>query len=327
MGKRVSPALIGAFVLGAIGLAVLAIVMLGSGRLFQQTQDYVLFFSGSVNGLSPGAAVKFRGVQIGMVKDIRLNLDLPETEQVQEVPSEIEIPVIIEIDRTMMARKGVRNLDLADPAGIRAAVKNGLRGQLGMESFVTGLLYIDLDMEPGTPAEFVLPPHTGWVEIPTIPTQLEEAQAVATEVLEKLRKVDFDKFLTETNQMLESIHSLVTSPQLKAAVDNLAQASAEMSQTAVSFRQLANNLNNQSGPLSKSLRETSQSANATLLEAQAALASVQGTFEPTSPLSYQLNQTLIQISDAARSMRELADYLQRNPSSLVRGKYYAQDGK
>jgi paraquat-inducible protein B len=327
MGKRVSPTAIGAFVVGALALTIMTIVMLGSGRLFQRTQDYVLFFKGSVNGLSQGAAVKFRGVQIGVVKDIRLSLDIPEIPVAQEIPTEIQIPVVIELNQTMLAKNGVRNLDLADPAGIRAAVKNGLRGQLEMESFVTGVLYVDLDMQPGSAANFVLPPNTGWVEIPTSPTTLEQAQSVATELLEKLRKVDFDKFLSDFNRSVDAITNVVTSPKLQETITNLAAASSQLSQTAVSFRMLANNLNNRTGPVAQSLRETSDNANVMMIKAQAALASVQETFDPSSPLTYQLNQTLVQISDAARSMRELADYLQQNPSSLIRGRSYAKDSQ
>lgn len=327
MGKRVNPTMIGAFVVGALALAIVTVVMLGSGRFFQRTQDYVLFFKGSVNGLQEGAAVKFRGVQIGVVKQIRLSLDIPEIPVSQEIPTEIEIPVVIELNQTMLAKNGVRNLDLADPAGIRAAVKNGLRGQLGMESFVTGVLYVDLDMEPGSPASFVLPPNTGWVEIPTTPTSLELAQSVATEVLDKLRKIDFDKFLRNFNQSVEAITRVVTSPKLQEAINNLAGASAELGKTANSFRELADNLNSRTGPLTKNLDETTETANATLIKAQAALTTMQQTFDPASPLSYQLNQTLVQISDAARSMRELADFLQRNPSSVIRGRSYTQDSK
>jgi paraquat-inducible protein B len=327
MGKRVSPTAIGAFVVGALALTIITVVMLGSGRFFQRTQDYVLFFKGSVNGLQEGASVKFRGVQIGVVKQISLSLDIPEMPVAQEIPTEIEIPVVIELNQTMLAKNGVRNLDLADPAGIRAAVKNGLRGQLGMESFVTGVLYVDLDMEPGSPASFVLPPNTGWVEIPTTPTSLELAQSVATQLLDKLRKIDFDKFLNDFNQSVDAITKVVTSPKLQEAITNLASASAELGRTAASFRELANNLNARSGPLAKSLNETTQTANRTLIKAQAALTSMQQTFDPSSPLTYQLNQTLVQISEAARSMRELADFLQRNPSSVIRGRSYVQDSK
>ena len=75
MNKKISPAVIGAFVLGAVALIVIAILVFGSGRLFRQTKDFVLYFDNSVNGLRIGAPVKIKGVEIGSVKDIRLQLE------------------------------------------------------------------------------------------------------------------------------------------------------------------------------------------------------------------------------------------------------------
>ena len=77
MSKKISPALIGAFVLGALVLLIVAVIAFGSGQLFRKTQEFVLYFDGSVNGLHVGAPVKFKGVEVGSVKDIRLEMGLP----------------------------------------------------------------------------------------------------------------------------------------------------------------------------------------------------------------------------------------------------------
>ena len=98
MNKKMSPAVIGAFVLGAVALIVIAILVFGSGRLFRQTKDFVLYFDNSVNGLRIGAPVKIKGVEIGSVKDIRLQL-----EKNKELN---KIPVIIEIDLEKFSFKG-----------------------------------------------------------------------------------------------------------------------------------------------------------------------------------------------------------------------------
>ena len=97
MNKKISPAVIGAFVLGAVALIVIAILVFGSGRLFRQTRDFVLYFDNSVNGLRIGAPVKIKGVEIGSVKDIRLQL---------EKDKEPKIPVIIEIDLEKFISRG-----------------------------------------------------------------------------------------------------------------------------------------------------------------------------------------------------------------------------
>lgn len=126
--------------------------------------------------------------------------------------------------------------------------------------------------------------------------------------------------MSDLSATLEALKKFTTSQQLQDAVTNLAKASAELAATASSIRRLADNMNAQTGPVAKSLRETADKANATLVKAQAALANLGAIFDPQSPLAYQLNQTLIELSNSARSMRELTDYLERNPSSIVRGK-------
>ena len=70
MSKEVNKIVIGGFVIGGIGLAVMAVLLFGSGKFFQKTSMHVLFFEGSVKGLNIGSPVKFRGVDIGMVKNI-----------------------------------------------------------------------------------------------------------------------------------------------------------------------------------------------------------------------------------------------------------------
>jgi paraquat-inducible protein B len=133
MNKKMSPAMIGAFVLGAVALIVIAIVVFGSGRLFRQTREFVLYFDNSVNGLRIGAPVKVKGVEIGSVKDIRLQL-----EKGAEVN---KIPVIIGIDLKKLTSRGATSAVAVDPEALqKAIVDRGLRGQLEMESVVTGLL-------------------------------------------------------------------------------------------------------------------------------------------------------------------------------------------
>jgi primosomal protein N' len=67
MGKKANPTIIGLFVVGAIALAIVGVIVFGSGRFFKHTEAFVMFFPGSVNGLSVGAQVKFKGVDVGSV--------------------------------------------------------------------------------------------------------------------------------------------------------------------------------------------------------------------------------------------------------------------
>ena len=68
MSKQASKTMIGVFVLCALGLALGAVLLLGSGKLFRKTYVAVCYFEGSVGGLNVGAPVIFRGVKVGSVK-------------------------------------------------------------------------------------------------------------------------------------------------------------------------------------------------------------------------------------------------------------------
>ena len=320
MGKKANPAIVGAFVLGAIALVVLAVIMLGAGRLFQKRYEYVLFFQGNVNGLRVGAAVKFKGVEVGSVTRILLNIK----GQPQPLESGIRIPVIIELPERRLLGEGATDVD--DPNVMTRLIDSGLRGQLSMESFVTGVLYVDLDFHPGTPVKLVLPPrvNTPYQEIPTVPTPLEQAQSAATMLIAQLEEVDFQKLSETIRQTLLSISQLVTSPQLKAAVDNLDRTEESLAQAAVGIRQTALKLDKQIDPLTTSLRASSQAADVALTQARTTLASVQDSFGEDSPLVYQTGKTMEDLDDAARSAKQLADYLLRNPSAPVRGRYISR---
>src|SRR5215471_20176443 len=184
MNKKVSTTVIGAFVLGAVALVIGALIMFGSGLYFRKTYEFVLYFDSSVNGLRVGAPVKFRGVEIGVVKNILLQLEKDMKVQ--------RIPVIIQIDLEKLRSRGGTETLLNDPQALKEAIDNGLRGQLQLESFVTGLLFIGLDMFPDSPATFVQEPDKGvhkYPEIPTQPTTLEAAQGKVVEILAKLEDI------------------------------------------------------------------------------------------------------------------------------------------
>ncbi len=72
MSKMANKSLIGAFVIGAIALAVISVIIFGSGKFFKRQLEFITFFQGSIKGLSIGSPVTFRGVKIGEVKNIHI---------------------------------------------------------------------------------------------------------------------------------------------------------------------------------------------------------------------------------------------------------------
>jgi paraquat-inducible protein B len=325
MGKRANPTMVGAFVLGALAIVIAVIIGLGSSHLFTREHKFVMFFSSDVNGLNIGAPVKFRGVEVGSVKNILLSLGGLGAGGIQQ-GGQVRIPVIIQLDSRKLFARGAE-LDLDDPKQIAAAIQLGLRGELKTESMLTGLMYIDLDMHPDTPVKFYLGRNSPFPEIPTVPTPLEQAQTAIVKIVAALEKVDFEALTASLTQTANSINELVKSRQVRETIASLDQAAVGLNATAQSIRKTSDDLNRQVGPAAEDLRKTTASARAALKEAQDTLGAVKTVLGPGSPVDYQLTQTLEQTGDAARSLRQLADYLQRNPSSVIRGRYAGDGGQ
>lgn len=308
MGRKANPIVIGAFVVGAIALAVFGIVIFGSGRLFADTTPFVMYFSGSVDGLSVGSPVKFKGVEIGGVTSIQLDLG-----------EDARIPVWIEVDNKKIVAHGAEKLP-SDRTLLQAAVDRGLRAQLNSQSIVTGLLFVQLDYHPDAPAVMVSPPDAGVNEIPTIPTTLEQAQQAAAEIIANLKQVDFAEFGRALRASIDGINATVNAPGLQKALQSLPETLVALNKTLASVQQLAGNLDQRSGPLIVSIQQASERSTAAVEQARATLQSMQGLADTGAPLAGQLVGVLEELRGTARSIRLLADYLERNPSALVRGR-------
>ena len=320
MGKRVSPAMIGAFVVGSVALLVAAIVVVGSGSLFRKPRRFVCMFAGDVNGLKFGAPVKFRGVPIGSVEEIELSLK-PSEGVLRADVKDLRLPVIIGIDNSMIIQRGGTGHALTQ-TGFEDMIAHGLRAQLNTESILTGLLYVDLDLHPNSKLTLALVPGSGDLrEIPTVPTKIEAIQEQATEAIAKLDQIDLKQLVASFTDAANSINQLTSSSSLKATLDGLKQNTTNLDRTLISVRTAVDNVNGKIDPLITNLRTSSVEANATMKDTREALLEIRSTFDPDSPLYVRMSNALDQLSDTTQALGQLADYLQRNPSSLIRGKY------
>lgn len=320
MGKRISPSAIGIFVVGSFALVIAAIIVVGSGSLFKKPHRFVCMFPGDVNGLKIGAPVKYKGVQIGTVEEIKIALAPGEGEERPGI-TDIRLPVIIGIERELITQRGGTGAALSKE-GFDTMIARGLRAQLEAESLLTGLLYVDLDLHPNAPLTLVLVPGSGSLtEIPTVPTTMAAIQKQATDAIAKLDKIDFDGLVNSITQAANSIKEITSDPALKATLASLKTTVVNLDKTLTSVRAAVDNVNGEIDPLVASLRKSSDEANATMKDTRATLVELRGTLEPDSPLSVHLNEALDQLADTTRSVDELTNYLQRNPAALIRGKY------
>lgn len=319
MAKRVSPTVIGGFVVAALTILVAAIMVLGSGKLFQKPVKFICMFKGDLNGLKVGAAVKFKGVQIGSVSDIRLILS-PDQGRLKKDAVGLWLPVIIEIEHNQLTARGGTGAALGG-AGFDEMVERGMRAQLNVESLLTGLLYVDLDFHPNSPINYELEGGGPYHEIPTVPTTLESVQKQLMDAFTKLDQIDFKDLVASVADAADSIRNLTNSPHLTATLDGLQRATVGLDKTLGTIRIAINNINAHVDPLAAGFQKNSVELSATLAQTRAALADVQGLLDPDSPTVANLNQSLEQLNQTTRSLNSFTDYLERNPSSLIRGAY------
>jgi len=306
MGKRANPVVVGSFVLGGIVLAVTVIAMVGSGSFFRHKQRLIAYFDGSVNGLDVGAPVKFRGVPIGRVTGVRLRLPAQPVD-------DRRIPVVVEIDQDRLIELGESKAVVSDEKVAEHLVAQGLRAQLELESLITGVLFVGLEMAPGSPANFVLPRGSGYTEIPTLPTTLEEAQAKVNNVLNQLANLDVDGIGRSVIAAADGIARMTSSPDLHEAVVGLREA-------LVAVRDAADSVHLQVGPLAANVNGRVDDARATLKRLDAALDNLSTLTDPRAPLADGLVGAITEVTGAARAVRHLADEVSRNPNIILTGR-------
>ena len=313
MSERANPTLIGAFLLGAIALVVTGLMVFGGGRFFTETVTYVAYFPETVSGLNDGAPVNFRGVKVGTVRRIEVQLDVQDLS--------VKIPVYLRLERRRIREIGgtIPEIDF-----IPELIERGLRAQLQLQSIVTGQLSVQLDILPDRPARYV-DPVGEFPEMPTIPSSMQEF----TETMESLSIQDM---VNDAHQVLAGLKKLVNSPDLAELLTGVNEFvnSGELlgivthtNEAIDDVQALVSNIDGRVGSLSTSAELTLAEVNETLDGVQKTLDAARQSLAIAaegSPMRYEFEKMLGELTAAARSIRLLAEYLERNPDALVRGK-------
>jgi len=344
MSKQGNKTIVGGFIVGALALVVIAVLIFGSGRFWKTRLTYVVFFRGSVKGLNVGAPVVFRGVKVGVVKDITLQAD-PDT-------LDMRIPVYIELEPGRI--QGIR-LEMDPDLFLKLMVDRGLRAQLQLQSLLTGQLVVELDFHRDAPLTLV-GVDLKYPEIPTIKSSFEELSHT-------IQNLPLDELANELTLALTGIERVVNSPEVTKSIKTLSQTlndiqslvrnldrrvdslATVMEETVKDYGKVARNVDSRIEPLAdgfavveqdvqkltrnldgqvtrvaNSIDVTAKAAIAALTQAKKTLASIEGLTGQDSALVYEIKRTLDELSTAARSIRVWAEYLERHPEALIRGK-------
>jgi paraquat-inducible protein B len=335
MSKQANPTLIGAFVVAAATLAIAVVLILGGGRLWTKTRHFVVVFEGSLHGLSIGAPVTFRGVPLGEVVDIT-----PVVVMEGEQPAGLDVLVTLALQRGRLRTSTgefveVQHYSDADVAALYDRI--GVRAQLALQSVLTGQLYVDLDFFPGSPVRKV-DVKTPYPQLATIETGLKKLGKA-------IENLPIDQLAQRALRVLESIEQRVNSPELDRILDSGADAAGALKDalqridaevdplvtslrraadaTTGAMRQAEETLDLEQSPAGKMVAEftrAAESADQALREIRKASSEASEILDDRSAVRRRMQDMLDEVTAAARSLRLLADYLERHPEALLQGK-------
>ncbi len=263
-------------------------------------------FASSVRGLAPGAPVEFRGIRIGRVAEVRLLFD-PER-------ARFRVPVTLEIQprRFLGGSAPADGAPRLDIDLLRQLVRRGLRARLRTANLLTGEALVEFDLLPDTPpAELRL---DGEVPvIPSAPTEFEAITGSLQEVLRKLADLPLEAMIEEVRAAAREVGTLARSPELAAALAAARRAAEDVAATARDVR-------GDAGPLLAALRRAADRTGRAADAAERAFRGFADLVGPGSRTRDDVIELVRELRAAARAIRLFAEYLERNPQALIRGK-------
>ncbi len=260
---------------------------------------YVAYFDGSLRGLSIGAPVEFKGIKVGSVVDYRIEYD--------SAGFGFHVPVTLEIEpERIISSESADGVTTAET--IAALIQKGLRARLQSGSLVTGMLFVELVIEPATPPRFVAA-QDALPEMPTLTGGgIDSITRSLESIVAEIDTMDLAAISRELLGTLEGTNKLANSQAIHASLEDL-----EVSMQ--SFRRILVALDNEN------MEETIAAGRAVLDKLGETLTIANDSIlQSNSPLQYNLIQMTSELEETARSIRMLVETLERNPQSMLFGK-------
>lgn len=321
MKNKISPAAIGMFVMAASIIAVAAVMVFGAAKFFSRTENFISFFSESVNGLDVGAPLKYKGVKIGKVEGIFIS----SSKNIKE--SSVSVVYSIDIDQ-LRRKTGTDFKDYSD--WMDEQIAEGLRAKLNYQSIVTGMLYIELDFIADKGEKYDLKyGGTRFKEIPAAKSGLSELAKGFEKTMADVAKIDFAAIgqnvhsaIVKVNEKLDGIDAKAISDSAVSALKGVDEL-ARNKDVAESIKKLDALLSDSDALVNDAraeLKKFSASGTSIMARLDEVLRNVNSVVAPQSPLRYQIAVLLKTMNESMSYISNFTDYLQRNPNSLLRGK-------
>ena len=339
MKTKISPTVIGLFVLGALLLAVVALFSFGGVNFFNKPERFVVYFDESIHGLDNGSPVKFRGVRIGRVvgMSVRAIPLAPGTGGSRSV-----VAVVCELSRDVVTDAQGHPVDVSDREELKKLIDEGLRAQLGVIGYATGLLYVELDFydpaaHPGIRRDTI---ESDYLEVPALPSKSAELMRSFDEIVSDIKRIDFTKLAAEVEGMIvdlrrqinaadlarisrewaeagRSVKALADSPEVRTALANVASASGRLDRLLAELEKSA-------GPGAEQFNLVLKDARGALAEFTETAAVMKRFVNAQQYLGDDASKAFARLGDAAAAVARLADFLERNPNALLSGRVAAE---
>ena len=306
--------IIGAFIVGATLLTFTLLIFFSGGNMFTDKERVVMYFDSSVQGLIVGAPVKLKGVVVGEITDIRIHFQNEE-------------PLILTAVSAELVMKRIHKKGAAiTEEFFEEAIKNGLRAQLNYQSFLTGLLYVELDFSPATPMK-LYQLQDNHIELPTVATPFEEISKTIQELNLKGVVKNIDGLILQARNIVDSGQIQQTLANVGAAANSITTTSENLNKEVLKFGSTRKQLDTWLIEINKQTPEIAQKVNTNLVQLEKTLVqfnkaadTINNTFSEDTPLVNQLNTTLEDVSRSAKAFRSLSETLEQQPEALLRGK-------
>ncbi|HVY25765.1 MAG TPA: MlaD family protein [Polyangiaceae bacterium] len=270
---------------------------------YPHSVPYVSYFLASARGLSRGSEVHMFGKPLGTVTDVSLVRD-PRSGHGGRLG--LRVAYVLQPERAL--RDADRNLLEGD--GMRALLRDNLRVVLRTSNLLTGQKELSLEYVPGAEPAGETREGDVWV-LPSTSDDLQDIGATLGQIADKLNHIPFAEMGDNANQILASIKSATAAPKLEHAM-------ASLDSTLQEAGALAKQARKDLGPALARLPVISEKLEQAVDGANQALG--QSGYGTDSAVQRDLERTMSQVADAARSIRLLADFLNRHPEALVGGR-------
>jgi len=316
MSEPRKPFLIGAFLLSGVVLLAAGLLLLSRDSLLSRPVEYVVYFTGALDGLDVGADVTYRGVKIGNVRQINLSYD--------RSLNDVVMPVTIRINTdSARSSKADRGFDRS----IEPLIERGLRAQLQTPSLLTGKAIVALDFFVEQPG-YIRDPHlVDLPAIPSVPSRIDQISDVLRNLAEGLREMPLKETLETANKTLLAFERLASAPETQAGIQSLSVSLVNFEKISQQLQQrlprMLDNVESGSVELKAALidvRHAAQSARDALQQMDAMVRDGRRSLGPESELQYELLQSLQDLGQASKALQRTAESIEQQPQSIIFGK-------